>query len=74
MDLINRLFTNTSLTTGHKKKFSTSPTWALLTILAIVLIMPLQPAHGELSGSYQKLNSHEAEALAGIVANPESAI
>lgn len=74
IDLINRLFTNTSLTTGHKKKFSTSPTWALLTILAIVLIMPLQPAHGELSGNYQKLNSHEAEALAGIVANPESAI
>jgi len=36
--------------------------------------MPLQPARAELSGSYQKLNSDEAEALAGIVANPEWAI
>ena len=74
IDLINTLFTKTPLTTGHKIKFPPSPTWALVTIVAIVLIMPLQPTRAELSGSYQKLNSDEAEALAGIVANPEWAI
>lgn len=74
LGLINKLFTNTPLTTADKKISRPSPTLALVSIVAILLVMPLQPAHGELSGSDQKLNSDEAEALAGIVANPEWAI
>jgi hypothetical protein len=43
-------------------------------IAAIALGMPLQPAHGQLSGAYQAQNGGEVEALPGIVANPEWAV